>query len=298
MRRLCILLVLTMLLSGCAAGESAEAVRVVATDFPCYDLARQVMGTQENLTMLVPPGTDAHMYEPTVADIKAIYDADVFLCIGAESDAWALGLLEAVEGVRVVRLIQSVMALEEEGEEHDHEDISYDEHIWTSPVNMRAMLEAVTQALCAADPGGEAEYRANAAAYDADLAELDAAFAQLVAGGVRKEIVFADRFPFLYFAREYGLTNRSAFSGCSDEVQPTVQAVASLIDAVENDGVPVVYVIEMSTRDVARAVAEQTGAKIVEMHSCQSVTREEFDAGESYLSLMQRNLEALREGLY
>lgn len=61
---------------------------------------------------------------------------------------------------------------------------------------------------------------------------------------------------------------------------------------------PVVYVIEMSTRDVARAVAEQTGAKIVEMHSCQSVTREEFDAGESYLSLMQRNLEALREGLY
>ena len=77
-----------------------------------------------------------------------------------------------------------------------------------------------------------------------------------------------------------------------------MQAVASLIDAVEEDGVPVIYVIEMSTQDVARAVAEQTGAEIVEMHSCQSVTGEEFEAGETYLSLMARNVEALRKGLY
>ena len=88
-----------------------------------------------------------------------------------------------------------------------------------------------------------------------------------------------DRFPFLYFAREYGLSYVSAFSGCSEESQPSVQAVAALIDAVEQDGVPVVYVIEMSTGDVARAVSEQTGAEIVEMHSCQSVTGEEFEAG-------------------
>ena len=77
-----------------------------------------------------------------------------------------------------------------------------------------------------------------------------------------------------------------------------MQAVAALIDAVEQDGVPVVYVIEMSTGDVARAVSEQTGAEIVEMHSCQSVTGEEFEAGETYLSLMERNVEALRKGLY
>ena len=109
---------------------------------------------------------------------------------------------------------------------------------------------------------------------------------------------FADRFPFLYFAREYGLTYLSAFSGCAEEAQPSVQAVAALIDAVERDGAPAIYVIEMSTQDVARAVAEQTGVPIVEMHSCQSVTGEEFAAGESYLSLMTRNVEALRRGLF
>ena len=122
--------------------------------------------------------------------------------------------------------------------------------------------------------------------------------ATLVSGAARTELIFADRFPFLYFAREYGLSYVSAFSGCSEEAQPSVQAVAALIDAVEQDGVPVIYVIEMSTGDVARAVAEQTGAEIVEMHSCQSVTGEEFEAGETYLSLMTRNVEALRKGLY
>ena len=141
-------------------------------------------------------------------------------------------------------------------------------------------------------------YRSNAGAYDAQLAGLDQTFRDLVSGAARTELVFADRFPFLYFAREYGLSYRSAFSGCSEEAQPSVQAVASLIDAVEKEGTPVIYVIEMSTRDVANAVAEQTGAEIVEMHSCQSLTGEEFAAGETYLSLMMRNVEALRKGLY
>ena len=140
--------------------------------------------------------------------------------------------------------------------------------------------------------------RANAAAYDAQLAALDQDFRDLVSGAARTQLVFADRFPFLYFAREYGLSYISAFPGCAEESQPGVQAVAALIDAVEKGGAPVIYVIEMSTRDVARAVSEQTGAAVVEMHSCQSVTGEEFEAGETYVSLMTRNLGALREGLY
>ena len=163
------------------------------------------------------------------------------------------------------------MPLEEGHAGHGHEDISYDEHIWTSPVNMRAMLASVAEALCAAGPQDAEAYRANAEAYDAQLAALDQAFRSLVAGAARTELVFADRFPFLYFAREYGLSYVSAFSGCSEESQPSVQAVANSSTRGEGRRA-VVYVIEMSTQDVARAVAEQTGAGIVEMHSCQSVT--------------------------
>ena len=299
-RMIALLTVLSLLLTACAAGAEGadEPVSIVATDFPCYDLARQVLGGDEGLALLIRPGMDTHTYEPTPADAKAVYEADVLIYIGGTSDAWVEDMLTGAPDVAAVRLMDSVQPLEEAHEEHGHEDISYDEHIWTSPVNMRAMLASVAEALCAADPENAETYRANAEACDAELARLDQTFRDLVAGAARTELVFADRFPFLYFAREYGLDYVSAFSGCSEESQPSVQAVAALIDAVEQDGVPVVYVIEMSTGDVARAVSEQTGAEIVEMHSCQSVTGEEFEAGETYLSLMERNVEALRKGLY
>ena len=299
-RMIALLTVLSLLLTACAAGAEGadEPVSIVATDFPCYDLARQVLGGDEGLALLIRPGMDTHTYEPTPADAKAVYEADVLIYIGGTSDAWVEDMLTGAPDVAAVRLMDSVQPLEEAHAEHGHEDISYDEHIWTSPVNMRAMLASVAVALCAADPQNAETYRANAEACDAELARLDQTFRDLVAGAARTELVFADRFPFLYFAREYGLSYRSAFSGCSEEAQPSVQAVASLIDAVEKEGTPVIYVIEMSTRDVANAVAEQTGAEIVEMHSCQSVTGEEFEAGETYLSLMERNVEALRKGLY
>ena len=295
-----LLLALCLLLTACSAGAESggEPLRVVATDFPCYDLARQVLGSDASLTLLIRPGMDTHTYEPTPADAKAVYEADVLIYIGGTSDVWVEDMLADAPGVAAVRMMDSVQPLEEAHAEHGHEDISYDEHIWTSPVNMRAMLSSVEEALCAADPDGASTYRANAEAYDAQLVQLDQTFRDLVSGAARTELIFADRFPFLYFAREYGLSYVSAFSGCSEEAQPSVQAVAALIDAVEKDGVPVIYVIEMSTGDVARAVAEQTGAEIVEMHSCQSVTGEEFEAGETYLSLMERNVEALRKGLY
>ena len=295
-----LLISLCLLFTACAAGAEVDKdpVAVVATNFPCYDLARQVLGGGENIALLIRPGMDTHTYEPTPADARAVYEADVLLYIGGASDAWVEDMLSDAPDVAAVRLMDSVQPLEEAHAEHGHEDISYDEHIWTSPVNMRAMLASVEEALCAADPQNAETYRANAQACDAKLAALDATFRGLVSGAARTELVFADRFPFLYFAREYGLSYISAFPGCSEESQPSVQAVAALIDAVEKDGVPVVYVIEMSTRDVARAVAEQTGAEIVEMHSCESVTGEEFEAGESYLSLMERNVEALRKGLY
>ena len=299
-RMIALLTVLSLRLTACAAGAEGtdEPVSIVATDFPCYDLARQVLGGDEGLALLIRPGMDTHTYEPTPADAKAVYEADVLIYIGGTSDAWVEDMLTGAPDVAAVRLMDSVQPLEEAHAEHSHEDISYDEHIWTSPVNMRAMLASVAEALCAADPQNAETYRANSEACDAELARLDQTFRDLVAGAARTELVFADRFPFLYFAREYGLDYVSAFSGCSEESQPSVQAVAALIDAVEQDGVPVVYVIEMSTGDVARAVSEQTGAEIVEMHSCQSVTGEEFEAGETYLSLMTRNVEALRKGLY
>ena len=300
--RFFLVILAVLLLCGCAAhGENVPEIHVVASNFPCYELVCEVVGESAGVQLMVRPGTDAHTFEPAPADVLAVCEADVFVCIGGSGEQWTEDVLaSAGEGTRLVRLMDSVEALEEEHahEEEHAEDISYDEHIWTSPVNMRRMLSSVEEALCAAYPESAQVFHENAAAYDAELANLDQAFRDVVAKAERTELVFADRFPFLYFAREYGLDYLSPFNGCSEETQPSVQAMAALIEAVEEDGVPAVYIIEMSTGDIARAIQEETGVEILKMHSCQSVSQEEFAAGESYLSLMWDNVEALKAGLW
>ncbi len=293
------MMALMTLLAASAAAEGR--LRVVATDFPCYDFARQAAGERADVTLLIHPGVEVHAYEPAPTDILAIGESDLFVYIGGEGDAWADGILSGFDGSRgpaALRLMDAVTPLEEEdGHDHAHDAPEYDEHIWTSPKNAMAMVRAVGEALTALDPENADAYRASAEDYAGQIAQIDEAFTRVVENGARREIVFADRFPFLYFARAYGLDWFAAFPSCTAETEPTPQTMLALIQKVRQDGLPAVYTIEMSTQAVAKTVAEETGAQILTMHSVQTVTQGEFDAGETYVSLMWKNVAALEKGL-
>lgn len=298
MKRILILtLALALLMVGPAMGEGR--LSVVAANFPCYDFARQVVGDGGDVSLLIHPGVEVHSYEPSPADIVAIGEADLFVYIGGEGDAWADDILAGLDGgPDALRMMDAVTPLEEEGEDpHAHDAPEYDEHIWTSPKNAEAMVAALADRLCALDPEGAETYRDNAEEYIAQIDELDRAIAEVVENGTRRELVFADRFPFLYFVRQYGLDYVAAFPSCTADTEPTPQTMLSLIQRVVEDNIPAVYTIELSTQAVAKTVAEETGAKILTMHSMQTVTQDEFDAGETWVSLMTKNVEALREGL-
>ena len=179
----------------------------------------------------------------------------------------------------------------------DSDEIEYDEHIWTSPKNAIRLCRAVADALCAADAENTDLYRANCEDYCAQLEALDADLRALRANAVRDLLVFADRFPFLYFCEEYDLHYRAAFHGCSGDTEPSLATLKYLIDKVNDEHIPVVYPIDLSSQKVAEAVSECTGARIERLWSMQTVSRTDFDAGETYLTLMQRNYEALKGGL-
>lgn len=297
------MLVLIMLLTLATLPALAEGrLKVVAANFPCYDFARRVVGNRGDVTLLIKPGVEVHAYEPTPADIIAIGEADLFVYIGGEGDAWADNIrsgFDGTDGPAALQMMDAVTPLEEEGDDaHGAHDVpEYDEHIWTSPRNAMAMVRALSDALCGLDAAGADAYRAAAEDYIGQISELDAAFRDAVANGARRELVFADRFPFLYFTREYGLDYVAAFPSCTADTEPTPQILMKLIQRVVEDKIPVVYAIELSTQAVARTVAEETGAEILTLHSMQTVTQDEFDAGETYVSLMTRNLEAVRRGL-
>ena len=126
---------------------------------------------------------------------------------------------------------------------------------------------------------------------------LDNAFRDTVVGAKHHLLVFGDRFPLLYFVREYGLDYYAAFPGCAAETEPSAATVAFLIDAVKREKVPVIFYIELSNHKVADAIAECTGTGTAQFNTCHNITAEDFEAGESYVSLMQANVEILREAL-
>ena len=159
------------------------------------------------------------------------------------------------------------------------------------------IVKAMTAELVSVDPANAKTYQANADAYVKQLEALDQSFRDVVDSSARKTVVFADRFPVRYFVEEFGLKYYAAFPGCSAETEPSAATVASLIDHVKSESIPVVFYIEMSNQQMANTVAEATGAKTMLFHTCHNVTKAEFESGATYLSLMQNNVLALKAAL-
>ncbi|MCL1879130.1 MAG: metal ABC transporter substrate-binding protein [Actinomycetia bacterium] len=173
----------------------------------------------------------------------------------------------------------------------------YDEHIWTSPKNAERLVQAITDALCQADSVNAGYYQQNSTSYIDKLKQLDAQFQEVVNTGVRKTIVFGDRFPFRYFVEAYGLQYFAAFPGCSSETEANAATVKFLIDKVRAEKIPVVFHIEMGNVKMAQTIADESGAKVLQLNACHTIAKADFEAGKTYIDLMNENIEPLREAL-
>ena len=183
--------------------------------------------------------------------------------------------------------------------DHDghEEEIEYDEHIWTSPVNAMKLVDVIGDTLAEADPAHADTYHQGAENYKKELEEIDSGFREVCANRKRNMIVMGDKFPFRYLADEYQLDYRAAFSGCSSDTEPSAKTIAYLIDKVKEEQIPAVYYLELSSHRVAEIIGEETGAEPLLLHSCHNVTRAQFDAGVTYVQLMRQNIENLRKGI-
>ncbi|MDR0381677.1 MAG: metal ABC transporter substrate-binding protein [Oscillospiraceae bacterium] len=297
-------------------GGGTERLRVVATIFAPFDFARVVTGDRADVTMLLPPASESHSFEPTPQDTIRVQNCDVFLYVGGESDAWVDDVLASmdVSRMKVVTLMDCVEVVEEEivegmeddeheeEEEHDEEEAhdeapEYDEHVWTSPKNAKLIVQKISDALCETDAANAGAYRQNTAAYLAELDKLDAAFQAVADSARRRTVVFGDRFPFRYFVDAYGLDYFAAFPGCSTETEPSAATVAFLIDKINAEQIPVVFHIELSNEKMAQAISEATGARVLLLHAVHNISKTDFEDGVGYLDLMWKNIDNLREAL-
>lgn len=291
-----------------------DKLSVVATIFPQYDFIREIAGDKVELTMLLSPGSESHSFDPTPQDIITIENCDIFIYVGGESDEWVNQILDSMDtsSMKIISLMNLVdlveeeiiegMEEEEEGTEEGaekgaEEEIEYDEHIWTSPKNAMTIVQYISDTLCELDKNNASVYTASAASYLEKLNELDESFQTVVDNAETHTLVFADRFPFRYFADTYGLDYYAAFPGCSTETEASAATVAFLIDKVNEENIPVVFYLEFSNEKMADTICESTNAKKLLLHSCHNISKDEFESGISYLDLMTQNVENLKEAL-
>ena len=323
-------LMLAGILTGCAsqaemptvtatpAGSQAESaadekIRVVTTIFPEYDWVREILGDKADsaeITMLLDNGVDLHSYQPTADDIVKLSDCDLFVYVGGESDGWVEDALKSAANKdrKVINLLdvlgdsvkeeETVEGMQEE--EEDHEEKEYDEHVWLSLKNARTLVGAISAALQELDPGNKDTYAANADAYGQKLSALDAEYQKAVSAGTYKTLLFGDRFPFRYLVDDYGLSYYAAFAGCSAESEASFETVSFLARKVDEGKLPCVLTIEGKNHKIAETIVQNTAGKnqkILTMDSMQSTTSQDVARGTTYLSLMAKNLDVLKEAL-
>ena len=323
-------LMLAGILTGCAnrsemptvtaapAGPQAESaadekIKIVTTIFPEYDWVREILGDKADsaeITMLLDNGVDLHSYQPTADDIIRISDCDLFVYVGGESDGWVEGALKSAANKdrKVINLLEilgdsvkeeeTVEGMQEE--EEDHEEKEYDEHVWLSLKNAKTLVGAISAALQELDPDNKDTYAVNAEAYGQKLSALDAEYQKAVSAGTYRTLLFGDRFPFRYLVDDYGLSYYAAFAGCSAESEASFETVSFLAGKVDEGKLPCVLTIEGKNHKIAETVVQNTAGKnqkILTMDSMQSTTSQDVASGTTYLSLMEKNLDVLKEAL-
>ncbi|MBD9054771.1 MAG: zinc ABC transporter substrate-binding protein [Eubacterium ventriosum] len=187
-----------------------------------------------------------------------------------------------------------------DSEVSDHEEESHnetDEHIWTSPVNEIIMTEKICETLSKALPEEKENFQKNAENYISQLKELDNEFRTIVENAKINEIIFADKFPLQYFAKEYGLKYYAAFPGCGSDMEPSAKTIAFLVDKIKEDNIKAVFYLELSSHIVADAIETDTGAKPLQFNSCHNITQKQFDSGVTYVDLMKENVNNLKIAL-
>ena len=296
--------------------DSGKKLKIVTTIFPEYDWIRAVLGDREadvDLTMLLDNGTDLHSFQPAVKDIMKVSSCDLLIYVGGESDQWIEDALESAQNkdMKTINLMEvlgdtikeeeTVEGMQESGHGHEDEDEKeYDEHVWTSLRNASVICDAIAETLEEMDPENKDVYASNAAAYQEKLSNLDTEYQNTVDSAKQNTLLFADRFAFRYLVDDYGLNYYAAFSGCSAESEASFKTVTFLAEKLDELGLKTVLTIEKSDDRIAQTVIENTETKdqkILELNSMQSITSDEIADGVTYLSVMEDNLNVLKEAL-
>lgn len=284
-------------------------IQIIATLFPEYDFAKQIVGDKADVKLLLSSGVESHNYEPTAKDMIEILNSNMFLYTGTDLEPWTADIVNSLSQTnsKIINVAENItlIKLEEfekkfinseildDEDEHHHDEEIYDEHIWMSPQNAIIMIDNILDAICEQDPENAEYYKKNAEDYKEKINKLDNEFKSVIENAKTKEIAVGGEFAYAYFVDYYNLKFVSVYKNCGEGEDPSIAKVKSVIDYINKYNLPAVYYEELSEGTVAKMISEETNAKALVFYSIHNGDTNK----DSYVTLMEKNLENLKKGL-
>ncbi len=314
MKRIFSIIICITLIFGCLCGcgervkPEDKRMSIITATFTEYDWVMNILGDEakySDVKLLVGGGVDVHSYQSTAEDMIAISQCDILFYMGGTSTQWVYDMaMASAHTERITVKFSDVLhdsLIELGGHEGHNHAAEYDEHLWLSLKNAEVCCEIIANALAKKDKEHGDIYRKNAGLYIEKLEKLDEKYRSAADSSKTKTLVFADRFPFAYLARDYGIKYYAAFESCSAESEADFETITTLAKRVDELSVPAVLTIDGSNQKIAQAVVKnvkQATPEILTVNSLQSVTEKQIEKKQiSYLSVMEDNLEIISKAL-
>ncbi len=289
-------------LSACAKrGEEParmKKLKVITTLFPLYDMAKNIGADKAEVSLLLPPGVEAHSFEPKPSDIVKVNEADVFVYTGKFMEPWAEDVIKGVVNKNLVVVDASRGTQMIPGIFHDADEPagSLDPHIWLDFDNAKIMVNNIVQAFQFKDSANKDFYEQKANDYTNKLTELDSSFKTTLATCKDRKIVYGGHYAFGYLAKRYGLKYLAA-QGVSPDAEPTANDLIKLVEQIKKDKIKYIFYEELSSPRIAETIAGETNAQMLLLNAAHNVSRDQVDQGISFFDILKRDLDNLRVGL-
>ncbi len=288
-----------------AKRESGIKKLVIVTSlFPLYDFAKEITKDKATVTMLLPPGLESHSFELKPADIVALNSAGVFIFTNIHMEPWVDDILKGISSHDLV-IIDSSKGIKLAGQRHahahdndkKHKHGNVDPHVWLDFSNALIMIDNILEGLSKKDPANAGFYEQNARNYKKRITDLDEKFSRTITSCDKRIFVSGGHLSFSYLASRYGLKYISAFEGFSPDAEPSPRQLSKIIKTMKQHGLKHIFYEELLTPRVAKTIQMETGASLLLLHAAHNISKNELAAGESFISLMEKNLANLTEGL-
>lgn len=292
------LVVLTMNRSERNGETGQRKITVVTTLFPLYDFAKNIGGEYVDVSLLLPPGVEAHSFDPKPSDIVRIDTSDLFVFTGKFMEPWAEDVIRSIGEKNVSIVDASVGITMMPGIFHDADEPvgSLDPHIWLDFDNDKKIVLAIADALAQKDPMHAAYYQEKATEYNGKLSTLDDEYQQSLGQCASREIIYGGHYAFGYLAKRYGLSYHAA-QGVSPDAEPTAQDLIALVEQIRKDHIGYVFYEELTSPKIATTIASETQAQLLLLNAGHNITKEDFEKGVTFLDIMEENRQSLAKGL-